>query len=268
MGSLVIGGGMDGAPRHSFSEVFSFAQRVRSAEIRCRAAEAGAAIQLRANMSLEIQCPTCGQVGNVPDEAIGQRVKCHACGSIMIIAEPPATSPEELVFNDPYAAPRPWVPVQSAVDPQSLRWKVQSPAIALIVTSVIGIGLSITMIQNYFQMQSMQPMYHDMGEFLGQQPGPNDEHAQQVRETMSLFSSMLSSTGSMRLITGLLGVASSGVVFAGALSMMSLRWYPLAIAGSVLAIIPMVSPCCLLGLPFGIWSLVVLLQPDVRAAFS
>ncbi len=50
--------------------------------------------------------------------------------------------------------------------------------------------------------------------------------------------------------------------------MISLRWYPLAIAGSVLATIPMVSPCCLLGLPFGIWSLVVLLQPDVKSAFS
>ena len=67
---------------------------------------------------------------------------------------------------------------------------------------------------------------------------------------------------------GLLGFASGLIVLAGAISMMQLRWYPLAIIASVLAMIPVVSPCCLLGLPFGIWSLIVLMQPDVRQSFS
>ncbi len=267
MGSPIIGGEIDGAPRHSFSEEFSFAQRVRSAEIRCRAAEAGAAIQLRANMSLEIQCPTCGQDASVPDEAIGQRVRCHACGSNMIVAEPPATSTEKLAFNEPYAAPRPWVPVQSAVDPQSLRSKVQAPAVALIVRAVIGIGLSLTMIQHYFQMKSMQPMFRDMVTLAERQPEVNPEHVRDLQDSLGLANSMFSSLGTMSLVTGLLGVASGGVVIAGAMSMMSLRRYPLAVAASVLAMLPLVSPCCFLGLPFGIWSLVVLLQSDVRAGF-
>jgi hypothetical protein len=44
------------------------------------------------------------------------------------------------------------------------------------------------------------------------------------------------------------------------------RW--LAILAAVNTALPCVtSPCCLLGLPIGIWALVVLFQPDVKNAF-
>ena len=44
--------------------------------------------------------------------------------------------------------------------------------------------------------------------------------------------------------------------------------YSLAFAGAVIAVIPCVgSPCCILGIPFGIWALVVLNDPAVKAAF-
>jgi hypothetical protein len=48
--------------------------------------------------------------------------------------------------------------------------------------------------------------------------------------------------------------------------MLRLRSYPLAVAAAVLAVVPW-SPAWLLGLPFGIWALVVLCRPGVRAAF-
>jgi hypothetical protein len=38
-------------------------------------------------------------------------------------------------------------------------------------------------------------------------------------------------------------------------------------AASIIAMIPCVSPCCLLGLPIGIWALVVLMKPEVKSAF-
>ncbi len=44
------------------------------------------------------------------------------------------------------------------------------------------------------------------------------------------------------------------------------KWYRLAVVGSILAII--ISPGNLIGLPIGIWALVVLSQRDVRAAFG
>ena len=43
------------------------------------------------------------------------------------------------------------------------------------------------------------------------------------------------------------------------------RW---AVTAAVLAAIPFLGPCVCLGLPLGIWSLVILRQADVRSAFS
>jgi hypothetical protein len=53
----------------------------------------------------------------------------------------------------------------------------------------------------------------------------------------------------------------------GALKMMRLQSYGWAMAAAILAVIPCLSPCCCLGIPFGIWALVVLSKPEVKAAF-
>ena len=47
-----------------------------------------------------------------------------------------------------------------------------------------------------------------------------------------------------------------------------LRGRGLAMTGSVLSMIPCLSGCCIVGLPVGIWALVVLNNPDVRAGFA
>jgi hypothetical protein len=55
----------------------------------------------------------------------------------------------------------------------------------------------------------------------------------------------------------------------GGIRMVSLKSYKLAILGSVLAAIPCVSAlgCCGIGEGVAIWSLVVLVRPDVRSGF-
>jgi hypothetical protein len=74
-----------------------------------------------------------------------------------------------------------------------------------------------------------------------------------------------------------LGAIGTGVlIIVGAWQMMRLRSYRLAVAASALSFVAaagslLVMPLALgslLGLPFGIWALVVLLRPDVRAAFA
>jgi len=73
--------------------------------------------------------------------------------------------------------------------------------------------------------------------------------------------------GTAGIITGVLGILSSILVLFGALKMKQLELYGLAMAASIIAMIPCVSPCCLIGLPIGIWSLVILSKPEVKAAF-
>jgi hypothetical protein len=63
------------------------------------------------------------------------------------------------------------------------------------------------------------------------------------------------------------GLLWSSLVIAGAISMLRLRLYGLAMTGSIAAMLPC-TPCCLLGLPFGIWSLVVLNRAEVKDAFT
>jgi uncharacterized membrane protein len=53
----------------------------------------------------------------------------------------------------------------------------------------------------------------------------------------------------------------------GAIQMLRLQHYRACIAGAVIASIPILSPCYILGIPFGIWALAILLRQDTRAAF-
>jgi hypothetical protein len=57
-------------------------------------------------------------------------------------------------------------------------------------------------------------------------------------------------------------------VFA-AIQMIRVRMWGLALAGCIVSAIPITSSaCCLLTLPFSIWGIVVLVKPEVRAAFK
>lgn len=60
----------------------------------------------------------------------------------------------------------------------------------------------------------------------------------------------------------------NAVILAGALQMLRMQNRILAIAASVLAMVNVGTCCCCIGLPAGIWSLVVLLSPDVVQAFE
>lgn len=67
-----------------------------------------------------------------------------------------------------------------------------------------------------------------------------------------------------------LGVMLAGSIFIlfGAFQIKSMRNYPVCIAACIVAIVPVANFCCWLGLFSGIWALVVLLQPNVKACFK
>jgi hypothetical protein len=66
----------------------------------------------------------------------------------------------------------------------------------------------------------------------------------------------------------LVGVVVSAFVIYASLKMKDLKEWGLAVAASILAMIPCISPCCLIGLPVGIWSLVILMRPEVKETFN
>jgi predicted PurR-regulated permease PerM len=74
--------------------------------------------------------------------------------------------------------------------------------------------------------------------------------------------------GGVGIALGIVACMVGVVIIVGAMKMKNLRSYSLAMAAAILAMIPCISPCCLLGLPFGIWAIVVLVDPHVKAAFT
>jgi hypothetical protein len=63
-------------------------------------------------------------------------------------------------------------------------------------------------------------------------------------------------------------VLYSLVLISGAFSMLRQGSYLWATTTCVLALVPILGPCYVIAIPFGIWGLIVLRRPAVRAAFA
>jgi hypothetical protein len=74
--------------------------------------------------------------------------------------------------------------------------------------------------------------------------------------------------GSAGMSLGCLGIAMALFLWIGAGRMAGLRSYGLSMATGVVALIPCLSPCCVITLPFGIWALFVMARPEVKSAFT
>jgi hypothetical protein len=130
--------------------------------------------------------------------------------------------------------------------------KVAGPAIALMVVAGINILLGI---------------YYLVVGFLGPQqmaPPPNIQGDPQAAEMFEMIQNM---SGTTSIIVGLVGLLVAIVILMGAMKMKNLQSYGLAMTSSILAMIPCLSLCCLLGLPIGIWSIVVLNNAEVKSSF-
>ena len=125
--------------------------------------------------------------------------------------------------------------------------KVKPPAIALIVLAVLYIlFLIVDLVGRVFNLAS----------------GEVPNFGNQDLDPQALYIGAV--------IGGVVAVAFiilQVVVIIGSLKMISLSSYRMAMTASVLSVIPCVSGCCIIGIPFGIWALVVLKDPVVKAAF-
>ena len=122
---------------------------------------------------------------------------------------------------------------------------VSGPAIGLIVTAILGALVQIVSLIRLLLMHTPMPVNSQM-------PG-------------QAWVAMLS--GPVGVAVSIIAILMSVVILLGALKMKKLESYGLAMTASILAMIPCLSPCCVIGLPIGIWALVVLSKPEVKSAF-
>lgn len=71
------------------------------------------------------------------------------------------------------------------------------------------------------------------------------------------------------LVQNFIGFIVQGFTLFGAIQMYRCEMYGVCMAAAILACIPCVcSSCCILGIPFGIWALVVMNDEGVKSAFK
>lgn len=64
-----------------------------------------------------------------------------------------------------------------------------------------------------------------------------------------------------------LAIVCQIVVIIGAIGMLKVKSYNMAMTASVISVVPCLSACCVVGMPFGIWAIVILNDSTVKAAF-
>jgi hypothetical protein len=166
---------------------------------------------------------------------------------------PLATFPE---FADIFApqTPPPGAPspLQTNVgDREEALRLVKGPAIALKITAIVGLVMVVLgFVINICALLGVS--------IIPQQQLPDP----QLQKFFNSFG------GGLGLVEDVIGVVIGGIILVGAGKMRRLENHQFSMTAAILAMIPCLSPCCLFGLPFGIWALTVLNKPDVKSHFS
>jgi len=125
--------------------------------------------------------------------------------------------------------------------------KVKLPAVGILVVGILGLVSAL-----YSTLDVLFSLNASLAESFGLPP-----EAQKA----------LAMGGAYGLISVVINVVGSVFLIWAAMGMMKLRGHTAALVASVIAMIPCWG-CCCLGLPVGIWALIVLLNPEVKAAFD
>jgi hypothetical protein len=134
------------------------------------------------------------------------------------------------------------MPPPPGMDPRS---QLSGPSVGLLVTGIIGGILELTsFIAMLFGTSWMAVMEEDIPEKM---------------EGMFKASFWTASS--------LVGIFIAVFLIYASTKMREASQWGMCVAAAVLAMIPCISPCCLIGLPIGIWCLVVLTKPEIKAVF-
>jgi len=208
-------------------------------------------------MAIAVTCQACGRQYNVKDEAAGKKFKCKDCGEAVSVPEAGGGGGAADDYGDAYnpyaeddfggsAAPpaptrRPKKKRGQGASVAADRLKL--PAIFLLIIAVLSSINHVAALVMHFMGIEMFPM------------APAQNQAEEIGRMLG------------GVIGGTFGIVMDGLVIFGAINMLRVSSFGLAITGAIVSVVPCASPCCVLGIPFGIWALVVLNDASVKAAF-
>jgi hypothetical protein len=233
-----------------------------------------------------VNCPHCGKKLRVPDTLLGKRVKCVSCGEAFVAEADGVEEPEGGPPPGSKAGRRPPAEDEERVQDRPRRGRaraeedeeeerprrgrrrdeedeeeeddrprrkrrrgaasgafVKAPAIALLVVGILGVLVGFL-----YVVQAI------VGRPLVGPGGPVNPDAAATQQSFAWVFAFLS------LIWG-------AVVTLGGVKLLQLQSWGSVLVAAIFAMLPC-NPCCLLGLPVGIWTLVVLNNSDVKRSFG
>jgi hypothetical protein len=141
---------------------------------------------------------------------------------------------------------------------------VQIPAIGLIVMAILNLLGGGYWVLNGFAILRMSP-----DELTRQLTQSNPQAPQQMKQMGWTVEGTFHTLAYLFIGAGGAGLVLSFLTVVGAIRMLQLRSYGLAMFVSILNAVPLLSTtaCCGVGEIVGIWAIVVLLNSEVRASF-
>ncbi|MBI1345227.1 hypothetical protein GC163_02945 [bacterium] len=199
-------------------------------------------------MSIEVRCTECGEEFTLKDSAAGKTLSCKVCGAKLPV---PALDELDDSFDDDELSGE---LVSKKKTGKSAKRRVEAasrtflPAVFLYIIA----GLSVV---NHGAGLVMAAMGYNLNPFVDD----NAMNGNPAQKEMAKIGGM---------VGGVIGLTFDGLVLFGAYCMQTVRNYGMAMTGAIVACIPFCGPCLVLGIPFGIWSLVVLNNAEVKSAFA
>jgi hypothetical protein len=202
-----------------------------------------------------IPCPACRHDVRVPESLFGQPVRCPACKAYFTAPTRDAAGilgQAELLAEAPRLLPPNSDAPRSTMDQSP----IFVPAILLLLVGIVGAAVNgIQAYQTFSDPEGSKARVTEVMKKFAEitKQEFKQEMADQVAETQPAV-----------VLTAFF---VSLVPLAGAVAMLRMQAWWLSILGSIFALFDFGSCCCLFGAPVGIYCLIKLFDPEIRAMF-
>ena len=157
--------------------------------------------------------------------------------------------------------PQPQIPSAGGM-PGDAKAKLQIPAILMIVTGVLGL-----LIAAYYLLNGFVVMNTDIDAQLEMQRQLNPQFEEGIERLGMTPESYFAMIVNFCFVGSGISALTSLLCIFGGIKMRAAKSYGLVMIAAISCLLPCLQPCCVLGLPTGIWSLIVLMNADVKRLF-
>ncbi len=154
------------------------------------------------------------------------------------------------------------------VDVAAARSKVAAPAVLMILFGSISLFFTtVGLVMAAVAPQAIGDAYVNALKPIVESQPPSPARDQQLKQ-LEVLRTTMRADNPLSIASYALYIVVSGLTILGGVRMKGLRSWGLALTASILSMSFLCLGCACLTFPIGVWSLIVLVNPDVKAAFA